>query len=785
MAGASTFSDPETGDLIVDDGVEAAPQPLTGQHFENLVGSLPSHVVDSLSSSLTEGVAWDKEGRAAWEEMLGDNLKLLGLGPESEPDDSEYDNSDTSDHPLMLLALLRFQSKALSALLPSPDRVCRTECALDLEAIRDERERDTMQEQADAAGRRVEKFFADYLLKRHKTYTADTDQILYESGFHGAGIRKVYTDHSRKTMKVRAEQVDIDRLIFSYDAKSPTSGRVSEIIDMATPELIRHIRNGTYRPIEMAASSGTEEPGAKERAENAIQALSSTLMRQGESHRIYEICADLFLSDDPHPDGLARPYIVTIHAASQEILSLRRNWQEGDPDETPIERYVIYLFHPGKNAVNGIGLGHILANITRALRKAQRRGLEAGYLQNHPSGFKMSSLKIRNDSQKVRPGEFIDVDTPSGDIRGAIMMHSFLGPSPGLIQLSDKMEQNGRELGGVATLDFAQLMKANVSPGPALAAYDESTEFQTAIHARLYRAHAAELRLIMDRMREVYGNKPVPFGINSTLHAGDLTMVDVIPVMRPGQVSRQRQILEARALVEAANEAPDVVNKRKAMEEYVRALGKSDISLYLLPDPEEEPPLPADPITEYQMALTNQPLKAGPSQNHRAHIDAHAAQMRMLQNSALPVGQGDTVMAVLAAHIAEHMGLELLVSVADKIGMPPDQLQQIPPEMEGEIAAAIAAGVQQIEAERQPPDQAGERLEVEALKGQNQKDLQELKARHTRELEQLKQQHAKDLQRQKDEAEMERSIQDDETALEIAAMADRNKAPAKAGGLSS
>jgi len=788
MDGASTFTDQDSGDLVLDEGLEKGPPGLeTGPHFENLADRITGTVIDELSSTVTELVAWDQEKRGPWEEMLAENLDLLGIGPESEADNiDDGDMSNTSDHPLMLTAITRFQSKALSSLLPSPDRVCRTECAFDLEAIEDEMERDELREASDEAGRRVEKYMADYLLKRHKTYRVDTDRILFESGMHGVGFRKVYNDMSRQDQKTRVEQVDVEKLVISIDAKSLSCGRYTEIVDMQTPDLIRNIRNGTYRAVTLTETPDQDE-GVKARAENRMQALTDTLARSGSTHRIYEVYLDLFLQEDAHPQGLARPYIMTIHAASQEILSLRRNWQEGDADENATERFVAYIFSPSHKSFLGIGLGHILANITRALRSAQRRGLEAGYLQNHPSGFKMSSLKIRDDGTKVRAGEFVDVDTPVGDIRAALMIQPFQGPSPGLIQLAEKLEMNGKELGGIATIDFSQLMKSGVAAGPAMAAYDESTEFQSAIHSRLYHAHATEMRLIMDRMREIHGQNPVPFAVNSMLLPGDLTMVDLVPVMRPGQVSRQRQILEAQAMLEVSGQYPDIVDNRKAVEDYVKALGKPDVSLYILPDPNEEPPQPMDPATEYANVLGGIPIAAGMMQNHQAHIDAHASQMRMLQTSQLPIEQGEAAMAMLAAHIAEHMGQQMMAEMAMGAGISPDQMgPEMQPEMENQLAPVIAEMTKQIEAERQPPEaQEESKVEVEMAKGQNAAQLATLKHTQAKELQELRAKQEKELQELRDDAAMERSVQDDETAIEIAGMKDVNKSKTRAGGISS
>jgi hypothetical protein len=606
------------------------------------------------------------------------------------------------------------------------------------------------------------------------------DMTLFDCGLHGLGVKKVYNDLSRRSQKTRVERVELDDLIISYDTKNMRSGRITHRINMSTPDLIRNIQSGVYRVVRALPGGDTPIEGPVTEAKNRMHGLHSAF-RSGETHRMYEVSLDLFLDSDAHPDGLARPYIMTIHAQTQEVLSVVRNWAPNDPDETPIERLVGYIYSPGKTAAMGIGLGALLANITRALRKAQRRGLEAGYLQNHPSGFKTSSLRIRDEGGKVRPGEFVDVDAPTGDIRQALMLHPFQGPSAGLISLAQALEQNGKELGGIASIDFAQLMKAGVAAGPAMAAYDESTEFQTAVHRRLYVAQSTELRLIQARMREVYGNRGVPYGNGSTLHPGDLILVDCIPVMKPGQVSRQRTILEATALLEAAQGAPDILQKRRIMEEYIRALGKTNLSEYMQPDPEDEPPVPADPVTEYAMLLQGQPITAGMDQNHQAHIDAHAAQMRILQASALPVEQGEMAMASLAAHIAQHMGMQMMVEVQVRAGIPMEAMSpEVPPEAQAAVASAIAAAVMEMEAERRPEGEdtrietakvvGQSRIEATRVAAEGRMALADTQHRHAKEIEDLKAKHALELQKVKDDAAMDRAVQDDDAALNLAAV---------------
>lgn len=784
MDGDLKLSYDADGNLIYEPTNPAPVQFRTGPHFQNLAEVIPEDVLDNTATTMTELVANDEHTRADWENINAEAWELLGVGPESKADDPDEDGaSDTSDHPLMLSSLTRFMSKSMAALLPDPDDAVNYSLNFDKDLIEDREERRLMEQDGHEAGRRVKRFYADYLYNQLPSYVEDMDLMLLEMGLNGLGVKKIYTD-TTLSAPVQSCFVPAADILISYDAKNFRTGRIAHRMNMPTPDLIRMIQSGQYRAVSGLSDGEIPDKDLIQEQKDRIVGLSQQYMEGTDTHKIYEIHCELFLADDPHPAGLARPYIVTIHAASMEVLSIVRNYRESDPSERRIESFVGYQYFPGRSAIYGMGLGHLLSNVTRALRRAQRRGLEAAYLQNHPSGFKLSNFKIRDDATKIRSGEFMDVDSPTGDIRQALMMHPFEGPSPGLMQLSDKIESNGKQLGGIATQDLDGLLKAGMAAGPAMAAYEENTEFQSSVHARLYRGHSAELQLIHQRMREVYGSRAVPFGTgNEMLRPGDLLKVNIKPKMRPGHTSRAKAVMEAQATFEMSREMPDVIDRRQAALDLLRALGKPNIDDVMVPDANENPPKPADPVTEYTMVMQGQPLAAGFAQNHMAHVQAHAAQMAGLQTSQLPVEQGEAAMAALAAHIADHYAKDTAVKVSQMVGIPLEEMQQgLPPEIEAKIAPQIAAAIQKIEAERKPPEaQEESKILLEQIKQQGLHARETMKQRHERELQTLKGRQQQELQRMRDDAAMERAEQDDATAIEIAGMQDRNKSPSRAG----
>lgn len=769
-------TDPDSGDVIL----EEVSKPQMGRvslaevpHFENLALHMAQDVLDEVAQKLTEQVTYDDDARTVRLKQQSRNYDLLGYGPESEPDNIDYEAADTSGHPLLAQALTRFQAKALSALLPSDEKAVVAVPRQDFDAIPDPQMREQARREANASAKRVEKFYTEYLFVKHPSYVDDTDSILNNSGLNGVGLRKIGLDMTRINRKVTIERVPPQNLLLSYDAETYSDGRLTHIRFMQSQDLIKAIRSEVYRDVEINAFTSEQPDDPVTRAQDKIAGITQQLGQEGDVHKVYDIYCWLFLAGDEHPQGHARPYIVSIHAASMEVMQVRRNWAPNDEDEDIIESFAAYVFLPGKSPSQSLGLGDLLSNITKACRSAQRAMLESAYLANHASGFKLGNLKIQNDSQKLIPGEFMDVQAPVEDIRSVIMPWPFKGADQSLLSLMEKMESNGKELGGAATIDMTELMKPSVSPGPALAAYDESTEFQSSVHRRLYRSHKHELDIIHTNMRYAYGNKAIPFGMNSVLQPQDLMLVDIRPVMKPGQASKQRAMMEAMSTLELADRYPDMINKRQALEDFLYAAGRVDLDTIMLPDPGENPPQPADAVTEYAMAMRSEPIAVGPHQNHMAHIAAHSAQMAGLQNSQLPVEAGEQVMAMLAAHIAEHYAIDMQVKVAAAMGIPLDQMQQmaqqpLPPEMEQQMAQAIA----KVEADRAPPEegQGDSRVAVEQVKGQVQMSLADLEHQQTIELEKLKADHARQLQEQKDAAEMERAKQDDEVALEIANM---------------
>ena len=735
MSTARTLVERDGDDLVVSD------RPTDGRggedltvvpHQENLAEHMSEQTRGKLASWVVDRLDEDRQSRREWESEIERSFTLLGLGAEAHPDSADDENADTSTHPLLLTTLIRFQSNAITEMI-TPRGVATAQPLVNLTQVPTEHRLEAEKE-LERTCDRVRDFYNDYFLKQLKTWQEDHDRAVLDTGITGVAFKKVFTDASHPTLPVQVEQVDAENLVVNYKTNSLTEGRVTHIVpNMATSKLKARMAAGVYRQVEIKTDgvSLDVDNNVVTKARDTIQGLDSTRDSDYEGHTVYEMHCELEIPEDGHPQGLARPYVLTVHATTQELLAVRRNWREGDPAEGWIQAFVCYLFHPGKSPVYGWGLGTILANITEAVRTAQREGLTAAYLANHPGGFKKAGLGIRNTSSKVRSGEFIDVDAPeTGAISDSLMAFPFRGVDPGLVSLMQQMLADGQELGGTAITNIAEMVKNNAPVGTALAVLDESQKFMGAVHMRLFRGLCQELSLLHEHMTEMADEVGMPYNKGTmALQPGDLSMVEIGPFMRPGQPSRHRRILEAQAVMETSATAPDLVNKRNAVRNYFTALGIDDIDHLLNPEPTDAQP--ADPVTEYGKVIRGEPVTAGPAQNHNAHLEAHAAGLELLKQSQLPIEVGQQAITAMSAHIGEHLALDLAVQVASATGVPLDAFQQgIPPEIEQQIAPQIAEIMKSLVQEEEKgldPEQV--KLSIAAIQADSRRSVEEIRER--------------------------------------------------------
>jgi len=605
-------------------------------HFANLAESLGEEVLSPLGNKLYDQYTEYKESRGDWEQSYREGLELLGFKYErrTEP----FRGASGVNHPVLAEAVTQFQAQAYKELLPA-DGPVRTQV---LGAITPEK-----QDQS----HRVKDFMNYQIMDQMKEYEPEFDQMLFYLPLSGSTFKKVYYDDllGRAVSKF----VPADDLIVPYSANSLDDAEaVIHVIKISENELRKQQVAGFYRDIELGDPPVTENQLQDKKLE--LEGISKD--GQEDQYTLYEIHTNLDLEDyedmgpDGEPTGIKLPYVITIAEANQKILSIRRNYAEGDKMMKKIQYFVQFKFLPG-TGFYGFGLIHMIGGLTRTATAALRQLLDAGTLANLPAGFKSRGIRIRDDAQPLQPGEFRDVDAPGGNIKDQFMTLPFKGPDATLLQLMGIVVSAGQRFAAIADMQVGD-MNQQAAVGTTVALLERGSRVMSAIHKRLYVGLKQEFKLLANVFK-TYLPPVYPYdvpGATRNVKVQDFDdRIDILPVADPNIFSQTQRISMAQSQLQLAQSNPQIHDLYQAYRSMYEALGVKNIAA-ILPPPAQ--PQPVDPSMEEIAAMSMKPFQAFPGQDHKAHIDSHLNFMK-----SNTVQNNPAVMGALQKNILERISL--------------------------------------------------------------------------------------------------------------------------------
>ena len=576
-------------------------------HYSNLAELLPDDVLDRLGSKLHQDYSDYKTSRKDWERAYTTGLDLLGFNYDdrSEP----FKGASGATHPVLAEAVTQFQALAYKELLPAEGPV-RTQI-IGLPTPDKEQQ-----------SQRVKSFMNYQLMDQMKEYEPEFDQMLFNLPLAGSTFKKVYYDELMQ--RAVSKFVPADDLVVPYTATSlDDCESIIHVVRMSENELRKQQVGGFYRDIEVNPTHINETEAEKK--ERALEGVS-----KGRDERMYSILechvnVDLEGFEDVgqngEPTGIKLPYIVTLEEGTRKILSIRRNYEVGDPLKNKINYFVHFKFLPGLGFY-GFGLIHMIGGLSRTATAALRQLLDAGTLSNLPAGFKMRGIKMRDEAQSIQPGEFRDVDAPGGNLKDAFMMLPFKEPSQTLLQLMGVVVSAGQRFASIADLQVGD-GNQQAAVGTTVAMLERGSRVMSAIHKRLYAAMKKEFGLLA-RIFKLYLPPIYPYDVvggQRQIKQLDFDdRVDILPVADPNIFSQTQRISLAQTELQLATSNPQLHNQYEIYRNMYEALGVKDIDLILKKPPQ---PMPKDPALEHIDALAGLPFQAFPGQDHRAHITAH------------------------------------------------------------------------------------------------------------------------------------------------------------------
>jgi hypothetical protein len=643
-----------------------------GDFDTNLAEHINDGKLAELAGDILGDIDADISSRKDWMQTYVDGLELLGMKIEmrSEP----WEGACGVYHPLLSEALVKFQAETVMETIPAAGPVKTLVIG-----------KETPEKMA--AADRVQKDMNYQIMEKMPEYRPEHERMAWGLGLSGNAFKKVYFDpnlNRQVSIFVPAED-----LIVPYGASNlETADRVTHVMRKTENELRKLQVAGFYRDIDLGEPSTAFDEVEKKIAEK--MGFSAT---SDDRYKICEVQVNLDLegfehTDEDGPTGIALPYIVTIEKGTQNILAIRRNWRPEDDTFQKRNHFVHYGYVPGFGFYC-FGLIHLVGAFAKSGTSIIRQLVDAGTLSNLPGGFKTRGLRVRGDDTPIAPGEFRDVDVPSGVLKDNILPLPYKEPSQVLYSLLGTIVDEGRRFASASDLKIAD-MSANTPVGTTLAILERTLKVMSAVQARVHYSMKQELKLLKEIIRD-YTPADYPYQPDEGTRfakQSDYDDVDVIPVSDPNAATMSQKIVQYQAVLQLAQQAPQLYDLAQLHRQMLEVLGiKNAKKLVKLEDDQQ----PQDPVTENMNIINMRPVKAFLYQEHQAHIQVHMNAMKDPKIAAL-IGQNPQAQAISAAaiaHIQEHLAFEYRKQMEQIIGMPlpeGDENEGIPKEMETKIS---------------------------------------------------------------------------------------------------
>ena len=670
----ATFEVADDGGVIVDfasEDIVMEPSESIAEWYGDLCETLDENELYEISSDVIENYQADKDSRGEWESMFERGFELLGLKlqPGSEP----FEGACTAVHPLLIESAVKFQSKASGELFPSSGPVKANILG-----------KHTPEKELQA--NRVQNFMNYQLTEQMPEYFDEFERMLFHLPLIGSAFKKIYYDSTLK--RPVSEFIPIDQFYVSYFATDlRNADRYTHVIYRSPVEIERDIRAGVYKDVELPEPNQTNITSFTAKMDT-ILGISPSSDKDPQYILLEQHC---YLDIEGKDQSL--PYIVTVEEQSRQILSIRRNYEQNDPNMEKRSHFVHYRFVPGFGFY-GLGLIHFLGNLTMSATAAMRSLIDAGQFANLPGGFKAKGIRIVGDNEPISPGEFKEVEATGVDLAKAIIPLPYKEPSSTLFQMLQFVASAGQKFAD----STEQIVSDAASYGPVgttMALLEASSKFFTAIHKRVHKSQRDEFRILAKIDYDYLPNEypyDVPFEDRSIFKNDFDGRVDIVPVSDPNIPSNAHRMMMANMALQMAQQSPPGMFNLEALNRTILHAANMPNLEEILPPKIE--PKPMDPVSDIMAATKGIPIAAFPGQNHDAHIQTKMAYLQDPANGANPIMQ--RLRPLLEANIQEHSVMKYQEQMN---GMAQQAIEQLPPEQQQNPAVvemAMAQAAQQV-----------------------------------------------------------------------------------------
>ena len=311
-------------------------------HGVNLAEFVDDTELGRMGSRLVEHFKNDKLTRKDWEETYTKGLDLLGLKNEERTE--PWDGASGVFHPMLTEAVVRYQSQTIIDMFPASGPVRhKTVGKWDTEKSKQ--------------GARVENEMNYQLTENMDEYRAETEFLLFRQPLAGSAFKKINFDEDLG--RAVSIFVPAEDFVIRYGASSLRTCSRYTHVQKLEPNEVRKLQVAEfYRDIELPEPA-PEFDSVHDKNDDVSQ--TRPVIEEDDRHTILEMHVDLDLPEPFNdPDGIKRPYVVTIDKSSLEVLAIYRNWREGD---STFGKKIYFVFHFSKYWVH-YQLFHLRYNLS-------------------------------------------------------------------------------------------------------------------------------------------------------------------------------------------------------------------------------------------------------------------------------------------------------------------------------------------------------------------------------------------------------------------------------------
>jgi hypothetical protein len=664
--------------------IDLEPSQKTAEEFDaNLAEYLDEGYLSSIAGDLIDDFNKDQRDRRDWIQTYVEGLKLLGLKYEERTE--PWQGACGVFHPMLTESVVRFQAEGIMETFPAAGPV--------KTSIIGKETKEKLE-----ASHRVQTDMNYQLTEVMREYRPEHERLLWSLPITGSAFKKIYYDPNKE--RQASIFIPAEDIVVPYGASDLESAeRITHVMRKSKNDIVMLQEVGFYRDVDLGEPSNELDDIEKQKAEeNGITAI------QDDRFRLLEIHVNLDLKGYEHKNkygemtGIALPYVVTLEKGSMEILSIRRNWHEDDELHQKRQHFVHYQYIPGFGFY-GYGLIHLIGGYAKSATMLIRQLVDAGTLSNLPGGLKSRGLRIKGDDTPIQPGEFRDVDVPSGSIRDNILPLPYKEPSQVLFALFQNIVEEGRAFASAGDMNVSD-MSAQAPVGTTLALLERTLKVMGAVQSRMHFSMKQEFKLLKEIIAEDAPSDYAyePESGDRRAKRSDYELVDVIPVSDPNAATMAQKIVQYQAVLQLAQSAPQIYNMPLLHRQMIEVLGVKNANKLV---PIEDDEVPTDPIQENQNAITGKPLKAFIEQNHSAHIQVHMAAMQDPKIAQI-IGQNpqaQAIQAAMMAHIQEHVAFEYRMRIEEEMGIPlptEEQNKKVDPAFANQLAAMASEAAQKL-----------------------------------------------------------------------------------------